>query len=381
MKIVRPQTITDSVLVSSSVPETDYPAFDSNAAYNINDYCIVVAANTHKIYQSLIGSASAAVTMTIASPCVVSWTSHGQAAGTPIYFTTTGALPTGLVANTVYYVLAPTASTFNVAATVGGVAINTSGTQSGVHTAKAGNINKTPASYPAVWRDAGITNRWKMFDRSVGSVTSNPDEITSVFAVVGRVDHVIGFGVSAAAVRVTMTDAIDGIVYDKTQSLINYGGINDWAAYVFEPSEKISEFSFTDLPRYANATITVTLTNTGNTVECGTCIIGLSRWFGDTQFGLKLGIDDYSIKGKNAWGDYDVHERAFSDQNSLTVTIESSQVDSVKKILSGYRATPIVYIGTDNYRSTMIYGFFTNFGIIIPYATESVCSLEVESLV
>ncbi len=80
---------------------------------------------------------SSTVTITVASPGVVSWTAHGLAAGTPVVFTTTGALPTGLTAGTTYYVIAAGLATdsFRVSATPGGSAINTSGSQSGTHTA------------------------------------------------------------------------------------------------------------------------------------------------------------------------------------------------------------------------------------------------------
>lgn len=76
----------------------------------------------------------ATVTMTIASPCVVTETGNIRADQDPIKFTTTGALPTGLVVGTQYYVKTPSGSTYNVSATAGGAAINTSGTQSGTHT-------------------------------------------------------------------------------------------------------------------------------------------------------------------------------------------------------------------------------------------------------
>jgi hypothetical protein len=78
---------------------------------------------------------SSTVTMTIAAPGVVSWTAHGLIAGTPVKLTTTGSLPTGLTAGTTYYVVNPTTDAFSVAATPGGSAITTTGTQSGVHTA------------------------------------------------------------------------------------------------------------------------------------------------------------------------------------------------------------------------------------------------------
>lgn len=77
-------------------------------------------------------------TVTIATPAVFTLTTHGLVAGDTVYFTTTGALPTGLAINTLYYVISAglTTDAFRVAATEGGAAINTTGTQSGVHTAR-----------------------------------------------------------------------------------------------------------------------------------------------------------------------------------------------------------------------------------------------------
>lgn len=79
---------------------------------------------------------SGTATISIASPGVVTFTAHGLSAGDAIKFDTTGTLPTGLVAGTTYYVLATglTANTFQLSATVGGTAIVTSGSQTGVHT-------------------------------------------------------------------------------------------------------------------------------------------------------------------------------------------------------------------------------------------------------
>lgn len=84
------------------------------------------------------------VTITIATPAVVTWAAHGLAAGTPVQFSTTGALPTGLSSTATYYVSATglTANTFQVADYPGGTSVNTSGSQSGTHscTAQAGVV-------------------------------------------------------------------------------------------------------------------------------------------------------------------------------------------------------------------------------------------------
>jgi hypothetical protein len=81
--------------------------------------------------------------MTIASPGVLTWTAHNLQINQPVVLSTTGALPTGFVAGTTYYVSTiPTANTLTLSATEDGTAINTSGAQSGTHTATATSAPK-----------------------------------------------------------------------------------------------------------------------------------------------------------------------------------------------------------------------------------------------
>lgn len=83
-------------------------------------------------WDAAIGYQPTTATMTIAAPCVVTSTLVLQDK-TPIMFSTTGALPTGLIVGTVYYTRFVTAVTFNLSATPTGALITTSGSQSGVH--------------------------------------------------------------------------------------------------------------------------------------------------------------------------------------------------------------------------------------------------------
>lgn len=70
-----------------------------------------------------------------AGAVVTTPTAHGRVLNDPITFTTTGALPTGLVAGTTYYVAGTiTSTTFQLSATIGGAVITTSSAGSGVHT-------------------------------------------------------------------------------------------------------------------------------------------------------------------------------------------------------------------------------------------------------
>lgn len=82
------------------------------------------------------------VTVTIASPGVFTGTTN-LSNGDAVVLNTTGELPTGLVPGTVYYVVGASGTTFKLATTYGGAAINTSGTQSGTHSI---SVRGLPAS-------------------------------------------------------------------------------------------------------------------------------------------------------------------------------------------------------------------------------------------
>lgn len=298
MKIIRPQAVTDAVLASSNVPETDYAAWSASTTYGDGDDVIVVAADVHQVWQSI----------------------------------------------------------------------------------QAGNLNHPPATSPTWWVLVGATNRWRMFDATTNSQTSAAASIDVTLEVAGRVDSVALMNVDAAEAYITMTDAVDGVVYERTVSLVSTSGIDDAWSYCFEPIVRRHDLVLDDLPPYADATIDITLSAPGETVKCGNCIVGLSRSIGDTQRGTRIGIQDYSVKTRDAWGNYGVTERAYNKTASFTVQLDAGLVDEVSSLLAGYRATPIVYLGTTRYAATVVLGFFKDFYLEIAYATRSICTLEVEGL-
>lgn len=107
------------------------------------------ALGRDKLSYDVIRAQSAAVTMTIATPGVVTWTAHDLKTGDWLQLTTTGALPTGLTASTSYWVSVVDANSFKLSTTkanaAAGTYIATSGSQSGTHTATCINIDIAPA--------------------------------------------------------------------------------------------------------------------------------------------------------------------------------------------------------------------------------------------
>lgn len=120
----KPFVISDSMLQSSDVTESDFTAYSSTAT-------VVPGDRRQHVSPTL------AVTISNASPAVVTWANHMLANNTPIYFTTSGALPDGVTASQVYFVTLAKQGTFNLSLVPESAPIATSSAGSGAHTAFA----------------------------------------------------------------------------------------------------------------------------------------------------------------------------------------------------------------------------------------------------
>lgn len=93
---------------------------------------------------------SSDVAISVATPAVITWNAHGLEAGQPVVFSNEGgALPAGLTAGTVYYVIATglTANSFSVATTPDGTGVATIAAGTGTHTASAPPAGMTDLFY------------------------------------------------------------------------------------------------------------------------------------------------------------------------------------------------------------------------------------------
>lgn len=271
-----------------------------------------------------------------------------------------------------------TGATYAQNATVRG---NTAATAHSLYVSlQAGNTNKALTD-TAWWLPAGSTNRWRMFDEVVGSQTIDADRITVVLTSTKRITALALFNIDAAEMRVTQTDPIDGVVYDKTISLISRNGINNLWRWAFGDIERRRQKVLTDLPPYSGAQITITLSNPGNSVKCGALVVGRSRSYGQSLAGLTVGSQDYSRKDRDAFGNAIIVKRPFSRRNSIEVLVPNDLVDGLIELLDEYRATPLVFIGSAKFGSTIVYGFYKTHQTVLAYPTHSLLSIETENLV
>jgi len=246
-----------------------------------------------------------------------------------------------------------------------------------------GNVGHDPALLSSAlwWSKVGRTNRWKMFDASVTSQTICADQLSVTLATTGRINALALINISASVLHITMTDAVEGVVYEKTLALIDHSGVNDWYSWFFEPAEKIGDLTLFDLPPYLSATITITLSDPGNTVRCGWLVLGMEKFLGESTWGMQLAIDDYSEKLPDLWGNVEVVERDYSREGKFVLRVAREKFDALAKFLPTVRTQTLVWVGSERYASTIIVGFFESFNLEIEGFATHLCSLTIKGLI
>lgn len=230
-----------------------------------------------------------------------------------------------------------------------------------------------------LWLDLGSTNRWKMFDGQVGTRTESLGSI-SVDLIPGGINTVglLDIVANSASVKVSI-DATT--IYDSIQSLV-ISNVTNWYEYFFEPIIRKTDVVFTDLPISESCTATITLVAGAlETCKCGLCIPGFWRELGMTQWGAGVGIADYSKKETDTFGNTVWTKRSNAKILSTDLYLDNNQVDETHRLLSAYTATPVLWIGSELYTSTIIYGAYKDFDIVIKGPEGSFCSLEIEGLI
>lgn len=242
------------------------------------------------------------------------------------------------------------------------------------------NTGHTPESSPTWWLDVGPTNRWAMFDAVVGTATELASPLTVVLAP-GYANALALLELVGSSVTVSMTSVSGGgTVYSRTVSL-DASDISDYYDYFFSPFVQRSAVVLTDLPPYADGVLTVSITGSG-TVACGLLKVGLLTDLGITTSGVTAGINDYSVKETDAFGNTVLTERAWSRRLTAKVIVPKANFARVDRKLSDLRATPVVWITSEDEQLSPLValGFAKSFNTELAYTWHYLCSLEIEGM-
>lgn len=242
------------------------------------------------------------------------------------------------------------------------------------------NIGHTPGTDALYWALSGVTNKWAMFDDEISTASVAQGSLVATIAP-GLVNSIALLEIDGTYLNITVRDGDGGeVVYNHDKSL-DGSVLYDWLQYFYDPFIAVHQVVLTDLPLYGNAHITVTLTS-GGAVRVGTVATGLSMLLGDVEQGASASIIDYSRKETSATGTTTFVKRRYSKRMSVRMLLDNYALNNFQRTLSDLRATPCVWVATDDagYEPLTIFGFYRDFSIDVSYPTNSYCSLEIEGL-
>ena len=304
MQIIKPVTVTNSILTSSNITENDYAEWAVGTTYADGDL-VIVTGTTHKVYESLVDS----------------------------------------------------------------------------------NLGNDPTTDDGSnWLEIGATNLWKAFDQKISDPVTNLESIEyTLNDPASNVTAVALFGLKGISANVTVTDTAiggEGEVYNETISLIDNRNIVDWYTYFFEEQVQKEQAIFFNIPPYLASDVEITVTDSaGETAELGQIVLGFLSQLGATAYGTSISIEDFSRKETDDFGNFIVVERAYAQLADFDVQFETQNARKIQRTLAGFRATPIVYIGSeDTSYCTTIYGFYRRFDLTLEGPSLSFGAIEVEGL-
>ena len=249
------------------------------------------------------------------------------------------------------------------------------------------NSNLPELDISGRWIEVGPTNKWAAFDQSMSTSTSNTNEIIVILKP-GRVSGLALLGMNATFAEIAMVSNGE-TVYSGSADLTNGTVIGDWYEYFYEPIYQRDSLIITELidaallnlPQYGDSLISIRIAYQGQTPSVSAIVVGLVADIGLTQYDSSIGIVDYSKLNVDDFGRTTIVKRTFSKKNNINLVIENNKIDYVSRLLSLYRATPIVWVGTDNiYQSLVLYGFYRDWDITLSNPTFSNCSIQIEGL-
>jgi len=245
--------------------------------------------------------------------------------------------------------------------------------------------NSPTALGSAFWIDAGPTNRWAAFDTSVSTQTAQANNITYTLIPNEAINSIgilnITGGTEINITMVSPATGSPGIVYERTFDLSALPLTPDWWAWFYGQKSAPTQSIALDLPSYTDCEITIEILG-GSDLAVGVLLIGSQQNFGlGIKYGARVGIQDYSRKETNTFGETILVQRAFAKRANFNLFINKAEVDSFQNTLSTIRAVPVLWIGSDDYEATTLFGFYKNFDILISYPDHSDCELEIEGLI
>jgi len=260
------------------------------------------------------------------------------------------------------------------------------------------SVSSTGDSVDEPWLEVGSTNPWRMFDQTVGAVTSasqNFDEATYAadsYSVTPqgiaveiepgkRLNGVALFNVQGKHADLVIRNSDGDTIYAQRKLLQEGLRTSTWWAYFNEPYAELSgAVAFTGIPLSSNGRAYLSIHDPNQNAECGVAVIGLRRELGVSTWDTSTRIFDFSRKERDEFGNVRLVKRDFAKEVTYEVDVEFDQYSRVQRQLADLRAKPAAYEATEIVPATLVYGFYKDMQLTLSSPAICRATIDVEGL-
>lgn len=265
-------------------------------------------------------------------------------------------------------------------ATAYSIGTNVVYTNHGEYKALTANTNKIPSANPTDWQFLGTTNRWKLFDQYLNTLTTATTSMQYVLTAYDAQAIFIGNLINIEKVRIEVIDnSNSAVIEDKTLQVAREA--IDWYEYFFgaisSGTRKVLLYERTTITR--DVSIRFTITGSG-TIGIGTFIVGTKRNIGALTYGFSLSALDYStVATDTASGVTFLSKGNYVKLLSGSAFVSTLLADAVYDSLVEIQGLPAIFY--DGLDSTIIYGFIKKFDMPIKSPVETLVNIDIQGLI
>lgn len=238
------------------------------------------------------------------------------------------------------------------------------------------------SSLSAAWESAGATNRWMMFDTFVNSQTEN-EEAIDVTIGCDRCDTLVLLDMECVSVLIEVTNDNTGELVSSNEYDMRQDESVSWSDYFFTEAQYKTTLSVS-IPLYNNSSARILISNGESTAKCGHVVAGRAKYLGASQWSPTAGITDYSVKSTDDDGVTTLEQGDWAKEVEVDLQIETASASSLQRRLAAVRGTACVWDcnnGSTEYDALILYGYYSDFSIVIPGPVVSSCSLTIQGLI
>ncbi|QMV72620.1 hypothetical protein HS961_07080 [Comamonas piscis] len=239
-----------------------------------------------------------------------------------------------------------------------------------------------PPDNPTLWIKVGPTNTWALFNGRTSQTSKFNATASYRFRFGQTVDAVSAIGLDDVhSVRVRVEDPTYGVVYDTTLTVGLAPEMADWWEWHFGEWTPTGALGlFTGLPAYPQADVLVDFTGTTQ-MQVGNLILGNAKeWGHGVQLGASVGIQDFSKKSLDDFGNRVLVERTYIGWADMSVPIRRAEITAIKNYMAKNRAKPILFLGSQDIEALNVFGIAKDWSVSIEYYDYSMFAIQLEEV-